>query len=354
MEYSKEHGRFYCYCEFKRGKNAKEITNALQFVWNEVSPSYATVKRWISDFKSGVREGFEDKIRSGRPSSSNTDGSNAAIQSLVDENPHTSVSELSIATSLSESTVWRILTNSLNLHKVASYWIPKCLTDSQKEKRLLHAINIRDRLLEMGDLRYDNYAVVDETWVKYDKENTKSNCYAWIPKDAKRLQIVSNKLTPRKCLAVIAFTANKRFSVRVLPYGETMDGEKYLDFLKTTADKWRTLRNNPINFRQIVWQQDNARPHLKQCVKEFFESRGTELLVQPPYSPDLNLCDRWLNNFLKKWLRQIEFGSADEVEKEIVKILRSTDEQVFRKEIDSLLKHCGKVIEVNGAYVTPS
>ena len=105
---------------------------------------------------------------------------------------------------------------------------------------------------------------------------------------------------------------------------------------------------------RLLWQHDNARPHIKQCVQQFIEYRNIELLHQSAYSPDLNLCDRWLNCLIKDSLREELFDNAEQVEERIVDIMRNIDVQCYRNEVDKLIQHCTKVIECGGGYVTPS
>ncbi|QQP53569.1 Hypothetical protein FKW44_006089 [Caligus rogercresseyi] len=51
---------------------------------------------------------------------------------------------------------------------------------------------------------------------------------------------------------------------------------------------------------------DNARPHTATDTKEFLTRRDVEPAKQSPYSPDLNLCDRFLFRKLKHLLREDE------------------------------------------------
>ena len=176
----------------------------------------------------------------------------------------------------------------------------------------------------------------------------------WKSIEDQRPQIPTNNLTPKKCLLLIAFTCNKRISVKALPYGRTIDGDVYEDFVNQTGIKWRKLRTDPIHLEQLVWQHDNARPHTKSSVVSFFDRRRIELLQQPPYSPDLNLCDRWINEHIKAQLREVEFDNHEDVEREVIRVLRNTDPEVYRKELDKLLDHCSKVIACGGSYITPS
>lgn len=354
MNYDKEKARFYAFTEMKLGRNAAEIHRALSEVWLDLAPSYATVKNWLADFKSGGRTSFEDQPRTGRPLSAGGDDRTEDVLSLVSEDPHVTVREISIETGIPGTCVWRILTDVLQFHNVAAFWVPAMLTAQQMEQRRQQAAVIRDRLLDLGDQRYDIYTIVDETWIRYDLEFTQRDARAWIPAGAARPQVPVSKLTPRKCLLIIAFTCSKRFSVQALPYGRSLDSEAYVEFVQSTGNKWRSLRSNPIHLKDLVWQHDNARPHVKQSVQDFFAKRHVELLHQPTYSPDLNLCDRWLNNHLKNCLRKIEFEDTAAVEAAALKCLRETEMCIFRKELDKLISHCEKVIACGGNYVTPA
>ena len=158
-------------------------------------------------------------------------------------------------------------------------------------------------------------------------------------------------LTLKKALVMIALTANKRFSVKALSNGKTIDGKAYLDFVKSTGDKWRCLRSRPV---LLHWQHGNARPHVKTEVSEYFTRRQVTMIRQSPYSPDLNILDRWVNEQLKKDLRLKRFTSAEEVEKEVVRVLNHIDEARYRREVDLLMAHCVNVINSKGHYVTSS
>lgn len=353
MEYNKDAAKFYVFTENQRGKNAKQIFDALAEVWSPNSPSYATIKNWVNSFKVNESCSNEESERRGAPVTASGDDNVELVKIQIEMDPHMSVREVSGETSISETTVWRILRNSLQMHNIASFWVPKDLNAEQMAHRKIQANEIKNRLIEMGDDVYNYYAVEDEMWVRYDKEFTQSSARVWIPTSVKRPQVPANRLTPQKCLVLIAFTCNKRISILALPYGSTIKGEDYLEFLKLTNKRWSSLHSNPISFKQLVWQHDNARPHVKQCVKDYVRKSGLELLHQSPYSPDLNLCDRWLNNHVKNSIRGMQFNNASEVEQAIKNCIRNTPTELFEHELQKLITHCGKVIESNGAYVTP-
>ena len=75
------------------------------------------------------------------------------------------------------------------------------------------------------------------------------------------------------------------------------------------------LRFNAVRLNQISLQMDNARPHTARVVKDFLQKRGITTIWQSPYSPDLNLCDRFLFLWLKNSLREMTFNSPEDVKK---------------------------------------
>jgi len=55
----------------------KNISDRLKNVYGESALSFASVRRWVADFKGGRRD-IVDKPRSGRPSSAVTEANKAA------------------------------------------------------------------------------------------------------------------------------------------------------------------------------------------------------------------------------------------------------------------------------------
>ena len=132
----------------------------------------------------------------------------------------------------------------------------------------------------------------DESWIEHQPTATKQEGKVWIPKDAHRPQVVRQHLTPNKSLLLICFTVNKKISIKVIPYPQTINSDVYVDFLKTTGDRWRTLRRDPTRLSELHYQHDNAKPHTSNFTKDYLNKRGVSLIFQSPYSPDFNFCDR--------------------------------------------------------------
>jgi transposase len=351
MEPSFSHFRFYAFTRFQLNYDAKEIADELKTVWKEKSPAYSTVRKWKCEFVNCVHTAFDDAPRSGRPKSARSEENVKNVQNLIANDPKLSTRDISTLLHIDHMTIHRILCNDLQLRNVCSVWVPHALSEAHRQLRISCAHQIREHLASLKQGGYNNYAVMDETWVPFDPLPTKAENKVWIGHDDPRPHVVRPSLTPRKTMLLVAFTPSKRFSLRTTGPNETVNAESFIDFVRCTGNKWRSLRSQPIKLSDIHWQMDNARPHTAAVTKEFFNSRGVTQVWQSPYSPDFNLCDRFLFNWLKARLRQETFESHLEVETAALHEMRMISEETLYREVEKLYEHCQRVIDVGGDYV---
>ena len=89
---------------------------------------------------------------------------------------------------------------------------------------------------------------------------------------------------------------------------------------------------------------DNARPHTAAQTQQFLEGRGVPLVKQSPYSPDLNLLDRFMFRHIKLDLRREEFDGPEELSKAIQRSIRHISENFLVEELKKLKSHLDHVI----------
>jgi hypothetical protein len=85
--------------------------------------------------------------------------------------------------------------------------------------------------------------------------------------------------------------------------------------------------------------------------KKFLDRRKIRRIKQSPYSPDFNLCDRWLFKHLKNALRNCQMQCANDVRFEVLRIFREIPSQRFETELLNLKDHCEQVISCHGDYL---
>jgi histone-lysine N-methyltransferase SETMAR len=353
MDATKENFHFYVYVEAVRGVAVKDVFEHLCTVFGESAPSQASVYRWYKQYSTGERNSIHRLPNPGRPISQRTDQNISRVFDFVEAEPKSTISCISGSLDLSKSTVLRILVDDLLFRKVCSVWIPHRLSDSNKAQRVACA----QGLLTLFD-SYSNYellrifATQDETWVPYDLVTCKEDNKVWIAPQTPRPTVVRPQLTFRKTMLSVVFTGNGKVSADVTERGETVDSERYIAFVHKTGELWRKLRSDSTCLKELLWMHDNARPHTATITREFFEKRRVELVQQSPYSPDLNMCDRWLFKEIKKGLRGYTLNCAKDVLRSALEVFNKIPIDRFARELETLKTHCNHVIALHGDYVT--
>ena len=101
-----------------------------------------------------------------------------------------------------------------------------------------------------------------------------------------------------------------------------------INYLKDTRKRFQNLKKNKFTF-----QMDNARPHTAAATKQILDRRGVPLVSQSPYSPDLNLLDRFLFRHIKMDLRGKDFSGPEDLSKAIQRSIQYISENTLVKEL---------------------
>ena len=362
--------KFYAFTRFKLGISATACHGELAKVYLDDAPGKSTIYRWYSGFPEAERhlnisdsdsdesgEGEEEEeapgVSTGRPKATRTPEKITAVQEYLEVDCHMTVRDLADALEIDKSSVHRILRKDLGLRNVASVWVPHELSDLNKQNRVKCAEDLLRRFQQEGMESFcDKYAVQDETWVYLKGQPRKQQNRAWLTPTQPRPQVVRRSLADRKAMLMVAFTPNKRFSITAVPPIEKINAKTIINFVRHTGDLWRCLRSNPIRLSDVLWQWDNARPHSARATTDFMEGRNVSMIFQSPYSPDLNLCDRFLFNWLKADFCDNSFRDHLELQQAALQWARQLDENSLRSEVQKLMNHCQAVIDARGAYVT--
>ena len=160
--------------------NLVEQRSAIKFcLWNDISAaetlqktfgyetmSQKNVFKWYRDFKEG-REGVDDLLHSGRPSTSIGDQNINNIKEMVLGNRRLTIRKLIDMVGISFGSVQIILKNQLALRRVKSRLVPKFLNFFEKE-RLVQAY---ESMLSDYQGVYKQIISGDESWIyAYDPE----------------------------------------------------------------------------------------------------------------------------------------------------------------------------------------
>ena len=103
----------------------------------------------------------------------------------------------------------------------------------------------------------------------------------------------------------------------ILPQNQTINSNVYCQQLSNLAEKLETLRPELANRKRVMFQQDNARPHVSLSTRTKLHELGWDLLPHPPYSPDIAPSDYHLFLSLQNSLQGKCFNDLEGVKRHI-------------------------------------
>ena len=124
-----------------------ETFEILQQVSGDETKSHTRPYEWYRKFKDG-RTSIEEDPRSGRLSPSTDDDSTGGVRAVIRSNRPLTLWEAADKCVISVGSCPTILTEKLNMHRVAAKFVPRLLTDEQKEQR---AAIFQELLLRAND-----------------------------------------------------------------------------------------------------------------------------------------------------------------------------------------------------------
>ncbi|KAG5311179.1 SETMR methyltransferase, partial [Acromyrmex insinuator] len=156
------------------------IKAELSVVYGESAPSFAIVKRWITEFETAWLMNDE---RSGRPTTAITDNIEKIHEILKD--CRIKVREIAETVDISKERVCHILTEESGMRKLTACLVPRLLTVDQKRIRM----NISNFQGPVGAVRRNKsdflyrLITVNGTWIHYFILETKEQSKQWTAKD---------------------------------------------------------------------------------------------------------------------------------------------------------------------------
>ena len=225
---------------YLKGKTGKEIHGNLTDVYGSSTPSYAQVKFWVGEFKSG-RTSLEDEARSECPLDATNEEMCKKVRDLVYSDRRIQVEEIAQALGISHVSVITILHDCLLMCKVTAHWVPKSLSHEQMATRASVCSILLKRFRSKDDFLLC-LVTVDETWVHYYEPEIKAHCRQWVGLGSPRTKKFKTQPSAGKVMATVFWDAKGVIMLDFLPKRNTITGVYYANLL----DQLRTaIRENP-------------------------------------------------------------------------------------------------------------
>jgi len=119
---------------FKIGKTATETYQLLRQAYGEDAMGRTQVFDWFRRFKEGTTS-VESNPRSGRPSTSRNEEMIAKVRTIIRNNRRMRAREIADICRISVGSCDAILTDDLHMKRVCVKFVPRLLTDDQREQR---------------------------------------------------------------------------------------------------------------------------------------------------------------------------------------------------------------------------
>lgn len=340
MEPSTQHLREVILFHFREGLSATASAEKICDVYGPDTTSLRTVQRWHERFRSGD-SGVDDKARSGRPLTVDTD----KILALVNANSHLSVAEISSLLEISKGSVHSHLINAGYVSR-ADVWVPHALS----ERNMMDRINISALLLEKENETpfLKRMITGDEKWIVY---NNVARARSWSKKGAEPTTVAKPRLTPMKVMLCVWWDWKGVVHYELLPRNETINSAKYCQQLDRLKNSIAQKRPELANRRGVVFQQDNARPHTSLETCQHLQKFYWDVLPHPAYSPDLAPSDYHLFRSIQNSLKGVHFRQDDEVKTYLDHFFASKKADFWKKGIFSVKERWEQVIQRGGTYL---
>ena len=128
----------------------------------------------------------------------------------------------------------------------------------------------------------------DEKWIQYNNVERKRSWGKWNEPPPTTPEA---GLHPKKVMLCTWWYWKGVLYYEFLPENQTINSKKYcsqLDQLKAALDE---KPPELVNRKCIIFHQDNARPHVSLMTRQKLLQLGWEVLIHPPYSPDIAPSD---------------------------------------------------------------
>ena len=173
-------------------------------------------------------------------------------------------------------------------------------------RNLINRIEICDTLLKRIEMEpfLKRLITGDEKWIKY--ENVKRN-RSWSKRGRVIQTTAKSGLTTSMVMLSVWWDWKGIVYYEILEPGQTVNPLLYCQQLTRLQKEIQKKRPELVNRKGVVFHHDNARPHTSLMTRQKLTKLAWEVLMHPPYSPDLATSDynlfRSLQNFLdgKNW-----------------------------------------------------
>ena len=286
----------------RAGQSFKQIKETVEKVY----PDTALKKTAIYDILKKVKEGktAEDMRLFNGQRTVRTDNLVAAVAAAVEDDRRVKIKDIAKGLQVSYGTIYNILHDDLGLEKLSARWVPKLLSQEQKQARVETSMAF-NKMVQMKGLEVlGRIVTMDESSVSFHTPTTKKQSKEWTPK-GQAGPIKAKVHASRTSQMVLAFFDNKGpIYTNYVPRGTTVNAIYILGALGRFQKVFKQKRPETAA-GEWYFHWDNAPVHTAAVVRDWLAAHNYQMIQHPPYLPDLAPADFFLFPKVKEQLAGI-------------------------------------------------
>jgi histone-lysine N-methyltransferase SETMAR len=331
----------------RAGKTYKEIKETTEAAYGDQALKKTQIYEVMKKVKAG--KNTEDQRHLSAKKTKRTVNLVASVAAAVKEDARVSIQELASANGVSYGTIQTILHDDLGLSKKSARWVPKLLSDDQKEERVRTSTEFVAAVNRRSMAMLDNIVTMDETMVCYHTPQTKKQSKQWIKKGQPGPIKARVHASRTKQMVMAFFDSKGLVYTHIVPRGATINA---IYTVKVLGIFMKNLKKKRPAMLQQEWffHWDNAPVHTAAVVKNWLAANAVQMLQHPPYSPDLAPADFFLFKRVKEELAGLSL-SQHTIKNIWEGVVRSISAEECAAAFRGWYKRCRKCIDIGGKYV---
>jgi histone-lysine N-methyltransferase SETMAR len=209
------------------------------------------------------------------------------VSTLLEDDRRKSCEEMAHEANMSTTSVFRIVTQTLQKRKVAGKWVPHQLSQEQKAARMRVAEKLLRRYEAEGEQFLNRIVATDETWIRDFERQLKSQSSQWKHATSPRPNKCRRQQSKVKLMMIMAYDKNRVIATDRAPPESIVTAAYYRKFLQDVLRPKIRQKKSAMFAAGVLILHDNV----SGAISEILEKYGWQVLPHPPYSPDMSPPD---------------------------------------------------------------